>query len=80
MKPRAFWKGYLKLSLVSCPIQLFPAISEREKIKFHQINRKTGNQIEYCKLDGVTGQPISDEDIVKGYVVGKGLLRRISQQ
>jgi DNA end-binding protein Ku len=72
MAPRAYWKGYLKLSLVSCPIQLFPAISEREKIRFHQINRKTGNRIKYCKLDAVTGKPVSDEDIVKGYEVGKG--------
>jgi DNA end-binding protein Ku len=72
MAPRAYWKGYLKLSLVSCPIQVFPAISEREKIKFHQINRKTGNRIKYCKLDAVTGKPVSDEDIVKGYEVGKG--------
>jgi DNA end-binding protein Ku len=72
MAPRAYWKGYLKLSLVSCPIQVFPAIAEREKIKFHQINRKTGNRIKYCKLDAVTGKPVSDEDIVKGYEVGKG--------
>jgi DNA end-binding protein Ku len=72
MAPRAYWKGYLKLSLVSCPIQLFPAISEREKIKFHQIDRKTGNRIKYCKLDAVTGKPVADEDIVKGYEVGKG--------
>ena len=42
MAPRAYWKGYLRLSLVSCPVQLFPAISEREKIRFHQINRIDG--------------------------------------
>src|ERR1700716_3985358 len=72
MAPRAYWKGYLKLSLVSCPIKLSPAISAREKIRFHQINRKTGNRIKYCKLDAVTGEPVSDEDIVKGYEVGKG--------
>src|ERR1700704_4728547 len=72
MAPRAYWKGYLKLSLVSCPIQLFPAISAREKIRFHQINRTTGNRIKYCKLDAVTGEPVSDEGIVKGYEVGKG--------
>jgi DNA end-binding protein Ku len=72
MAPRAYWKGYLKLSLVSCPIQLFPAISGREKIRFHQINRKTGHRIKYCKLDAVSGQPVGDDDIVKGYEVGKG--------
>jgi DNA end-binding protein Ku len=43
--PRAYWKGYLKLSLVSCPIALFPATSEREKISFHQLNKNTGNRI-----------------------------------
>lgn len=72
MAPRAYWKGYLKLSLVSCPIQLFPAITEREKIRFHQINRKTGNRIKYCKLDAETGEPVADEDVVRGYEVGKG--------
>ena len=71
MAPRAYWKGYLKLSLVSCPIQLFPAISEQEKIKFHQINRKTGNRIKYCKLDAITGEPVSDADIVKGFEIAK---------
>ncbi|MEA2965992.1 MAG: end-binding protein Ku [Alphaproteobacteria bacterium] len=72
MAARAYWKGYLKLSLVSCPIQLFPALSAREKTRFHQINRKTGNRIKYCKLDAVTGEPVSDEEIVKGYEVRRG--------
>jgi hypothetical protein len=72
MAPRAYWKGYLKLSLVSCPIQLFPATSEREKIKFHQVKRRTGNRIKYCKIDAVTGEPVDDKDIVKAYEVGKG--------
>jgi DNA end-binding protein Ku len=72
MAPRAYWKGYLKLSLVSCPIQLFPATSEREKIKFHQVNRRTGNRIKYCKIDAVTGEPVDGKDIVKAYEVGKG--------
>src|SRR3979411_1400489 len=71
MAVRAYWKGSLKCFLVSCPIQLFPAISAREKISFHQINRKTGNRIKYCKLDAVTGEPVRDEDVVKGYEVGK---------
>jgi non-homologous end joining protein Ku len=45
---------------------------EREKIRVHQINRKTGNRIKYCKVDAATGTPVSDDDIVKGYEVGKG--------
>jgi DNA end-binding protein Ku len=72
MAPRAYWKGYLRLSLVSCPIQLFPATSEREKIRFHQINKKTGNRIKYCKLDAKTGEEVEAENIVMGYEVSKG--------
>src|SRR4030081_1180485 len=72
MAPRAYWKGYLRLSLVSCPIQLFPATSEREKIRFHQINKNTGNRIKYCKVDAVTGEQVNNENIVMGYEVSKG--------
>jgi DNA end-binding protein Ku len=70
--PRAYWKGYLKLSLVSCPIALFPATSEREKISFHQINKETGNRIRYRKVDAETGNDVENADIVKGYEVAKG--------
>ncbi|MFL5108491.1 MAG: Ku protein [Xanthobacteraceae bacterium] len=72
MAPRANWKGYLRLSLVSCPIALYPATSEREKIRFHQINRNTGNRIKLLRVDAETGEPVEYEDIVKGYEVGKG--------
>ena len=72
MAPRAYWKGYLKLSLVSCPIALFPATSEREKISFHQINKDTGNRIKYRKVDAETGDEVESADIIKGYQVGKG--------
>jgi DNA end-binding protein Ku len=71
MAPRAYWKGYLKLSLVSCPIALFPATSEREKISFHQINKDTGHRIKYRKVDAETGDEVDSEKIVKGYEVGK---------
>ena len=72
MAPRAYWKGYLKLSLVSCPIALYPATSEREKISFHQINKETGNRIKYRKVDAETGDEVETADIIKGYEVGKG--------
>jgi DNA end-binding protein Ku len=72
MAPRAYWKGYLKLSLVSCPISLFPASSEREKIRFHQINKNTGNRIKYRKVDAETDEEVEAGDIIKGYEVGKG--------
>jgi len=68
---RAYWKGYLKLSLVSCPISLFPATSEREKIHFHQINRKTGHRIKYRKVDAETDRDVDPDDIVKGYEARK---------
>jgi Ku protein len=70
MAPRAYWKGYLKL--VSCPIALFPATSEREKISFHQINKNTGHRIKYRKVDADTGDEVGADDIIKGYEVGKG--------
>jgi DNA end-binding protein Ku len=59
--PRAYWKGYLKLSLVSCPVALFPASSEREKVSFNQINKKTGNRIRYRKVDAETGDEVDSE-------------------
>jgi len=70
--PRAYWKGYLKLSLVSCPVALFPASSEREKISFNPLNKKTGNRIKYRKVDAETGDEVDSSDIIKGYEVGKG--------
>jgi DNA end-binding protein Ku len=69
--PRAYWKGYLKLSLVSCPIALYPATSEREKISFHQLNKETGNRIRYKKIDAETGDDVEQANIIKGYEVAK---------
>ena len=66
MAPRAYWKGHLKLSLVSCPIALFPATSEREKISFHQLNKTTGHRIKYQKVDADTGDVVASDDIIKG--------------
>ena len=71
MAPRAYWKGYLKLSLVSCPIALYPATSEREKISFNQLNKETGNRIRYRKVDAETGDEVEQSNIIKGYEVAK---------
>ncbi len=71
MAPRAYWKGYLKLSLVSCPIALYPATSEREKISFNQLNKETGNRIRYKKVDAETGDDVEQANIIKGYEVAK---------
>src|SRR5579871_3422432 len=51
MAPRANWKGFLRLSLVTCPVALYPATSDTEKVSFNQINRKTGHRIKYAKVD-----------------------------
>src|SRR5207244_897046 len=64
-------EGLLRLSLVTCPIALFPATSESEKISFNQINKKTGHRIRNLKVDADTGEEVSNEDIIKGYQVDK---------
>jgi DNA end-binding protein Ku len=69
MAPRANWKGFLRLSLVTCPVALYPATSDTEKVSFNQINRKTGHRIKYAKVDADTGEEVSSEDIIKGYKV-----------
>jgi len=69
MAPRANWKGFLRLSLVTCPVALYPATSDTEKVSFNQINKKTGHRIKYAKVDAETGEEVSNEDIVKGYKV-----------
>jgi DNA end-binding protein Ku len=69
MAPRANWKGFLRLSLVTCPVALYPATSDSEKVSFNQINRKTGHRIKYAKVDADTGEEVAAEDIMKGYKV-----------
>lgn len=67
MAQRTFWKGYLKLSLVTCPVAMMPARSQSEKVRFHTLNRKTGNRIQSRFIDAITGKPVADEDEVRGY-------------
>src|SRR3954463_6733050 len=69
MAPRANWKGFLRLSLVTCPVALYPATSDTEKVSFNQINRKTGHRIKYAKVDADTGEEVANDDIMKGYKV-----------
>lgn len=71
MAVRAFWKGYLKLSLVTCPVAMTPATTDSEKVRFHTLNRKTGNRIVSEYIDSVTGEPVESEDEVKGYERGE---------
>jgi hypothetical protein len=72
MAPRAYWKGYLKLSLVSCPIALYPASSSAERVSFHRINKKTGNRLKQQLVDAETGDVVDKESIGRGYEIGKG--------
>jgi DNA end-binding protein Ku len=72
MAPRANWKGYLRLSLVSCPIALYPASSLSEKVSFNRLNRKTGNRLKQQNVDSETGDVVPREDIARGYEVAKG--------
>ncbi|GLK73965.1 non-homologous end joining protein Ku [Ancylobacter dichloromethanicus] len=65
--PRGFWKGYLKLSLVTCPVAMAPATSEAEKIRFHTLNRATGNRVEGIYVDAETGKTVESDDQARGY-------------
>ena len=69
---RAYWKGYLKLSLVTCPVALYPASSQAEKTHFHQINRKTGHRLRQQMIDEVTGKAVDKDEKSRGYEVSKG--------
>jgi DNA end-binding protein Ku len=71
MAPRANWKGYLKLSLVSCPIAIYPATSAAERVSFRQINKVTGNRLKQQLVDSETLEPVDAENKGRGYEVGK---------
>src|ERR1700675_363840 len=80
MAPRANWKGFLRLSLVTCPVALYPATSESEKISFNQLNRQTGHRIKYMKVDADTGEEVPNEDIVKGYALDKDTFVEVTKE
>lgn len=71
MARRTFWKGWLKLSLVTCRVAITPATSEREKVRFHTLNRATGNRIAARYVDEVTGKAVREEDEARGYQSGQ---------
>ena len=71
MAVRANWKGYLKLSLVSCAVALYPATSTSSRVRFNTINRATGNRVKQQYVDPATGETVEPEDRVKGYEVGR---------
>ena len=69
---RPYWKGYLKLALVSCPITLHAACSPSERVAFRQINKATGNRLRQQLVDEETRKPVSSDDKGRGYEVAKG--------
>ena len=71
MAPRTYWKGYLKMSLVTCPVQMMPATSDNEKVRFHTLNARTGNRVVSQFVDAETGKPVDEDDEVKGYPRGE---------
>ena len=80
MAPRAFWKGYLRLSLVTTPVELYPATSQAEKTHFHQINRRTGNRLRQQMVDEETGKVVDKEDKARGYELSKGRYVEIEEE
>lgn len=72
MAPRPAWKGYLKLSLVTCAIELTNVVTHAEKVSFRNLNRKTGNTVKRSYVDAQTGKPLQDGDEIKGYEVSDG--------
>jgi DNA end-binding protein Ku len=72
MAPRAGWKGYLRLSLVSCAVALYPAASSSSRVSFNRLNRETGNRLKQRMVDAVTEDTVERSDQVRGYEVGKG--------
>ena len=71
MAPRPYWKGYLKLSLVSCPIALYTATTTTERVAFRQVNKKTGHRLRQQLVDEVTREPVDAADKGRGYEVAK---------
>src|SRR4051812_4042275 len=71
MAARASWKGYLKLSLVSCAVEMYPATTQKERVAFHLLNRETGNRLRRQLVDPDTQEVVDSQDQVKGYEVSK---------
>ena len=80
MAPRAYWKGSLKLSLVTCPVALYPASTIAEKTRFHMINKETGNRLKQQMVDAETGDVVESDQKGRGYEVNKGEYVQIEKE
>jgi DNA end-binding protein Ku len=80
MAPRPYWKGYLKLSLVSCPIAVFSATTTTERVSFRQINKQTGNRLRQQLIDDLTREVVDTADKVRGYEVDKNVYIQVEDE
>jgi Ku protein len=80
MAPRPYWRGYLRLSLVTCPILLYPATTQAEKTHFHMINKRTGNRLHQQMVDAETGEVVEKDEKGRGYKVAKGKYVEIEEE
>ena len=80
MAPRPYWKGYLKLSLVACPVAVFTATTSSERVSFRQINRQTGNRLRQQLVDDVTREPVEAADKIRGYEVDKNVYVQVEDE
>ena len=78
--PRASWNGFLRLSLVTCPVYLVPATTEAKRVRFNQLNAETGNRVAQQLVDSKTGDPVDRDNIVKGYEYERGRYVTISDE
>ena len=72
MASRPYWKGHLRLSLVSCPVALYTATTSTEKVSFHLLNRENGHRLRRLMVDGETGEAVESAEQMRGYEVSKG--------
>jgi DNA end-binding protein Ku len=80
MAPRAYWKGSLKLSLVSCPVLLYPATSRAEKTRFHLLNKKNDHRLKQQMVDAETGKVVEDDQKTRGYEISKGTYVEVDKE
>jgi DNA end-binding protein Ku len=80
MAARPSWQGHLKLSLVTCPVSLYNAVSPRGEVHFNLLNPKTGNRIRMVTVDAGTDEPLERKDLVKGFEISKGEYIQVTQE
>ncbi|MER9871874.1 Ku protein [Mesorhizobium sp. M0195] len=80
MAPRPAWRGYLKLSLVTCAVELTNVVTQAEKVSFRVLNRKTGNTVKRVYVDSANGKPLDEGDEIKGHEIGDGDFVQIEEE